>query len=99
MLTGCTGWTPDLLASPPQAVLAKPLTYSPPPRRLYWLDPLSYSIQGVISSQYSMSQVVIGVPGGGQMTVSAFLLATLDFKESFYPYCALIMVSPHNFGA
>ena len=39
-----------------------------------------------------MSQVVIGVPGGGQMTVSAFLLATLDFKESFYPYCALIMV-------
>ena len=31
-----------------------------------------------------------------QMTVSNFLLNTLDFKESFYPYCALIMVGGHG---
>lgn len=34
---------------------------------MYWLDPLSYTIQGVISSQLSMDQTLITLPTGGQV--------------------------------
>jgi len=59
---------------------------------LYWLDPLSYSIQGVISSQLSMNFETINMPDGTNSTVSQFLVDYLGFQQSFFPYCALIMV-------
>ena len=59
---------------------------------MYWLDPLSYSIYGIIGSQFSNDQSIVSLPDGTTTTVSQFLVSYLGFTSSFFPYCALIMV-------
>ncbi|GAX74481.1 hypothetical protein CEUSTIGMA_g1930.t1 [Chlamydomonas eustigma] len=59
---------------------------------MYYLDPLSYSIEGVVASQLSMNTENITLPDGSTSTIQNFLVSYYNFKESFYPYCALIMV-------
>jgi hypothetical protein len=59
---------------------------------MYWLDPLSYSIYGIIGSQFSNDQSPVNLPDGSTVTVSQFLATYLNFTSSFFPYCALIMI-------
>ena len=39
-------------------------------RRMYWLDPMSYAIQGIISSQLSMDQDTVFMPDGSTVSRS-----------------------------
>ena len=60
---------PVLYAAPASSPPSSPslLPAPPPPCRMYWLDPLSYTIQGVISSQLSMDQGPLTLPDGTQV--------------------------------
>uniref|UniRef100_A0A383WGZ5 ABC transporter domain-containing protein n=1 Tax=Tetradesmus obliquus TaxID=3088 RepID=A0A383WGZ5_TETOB len=57
----------------------------------YWLNPLSYMLYGIITSQLGDVTSTITVAPGETSTVQELLRTMLGFQASFVGWCALIM--------
>eukprot|EP00877_Chromochloris_zofingiensis_P000595 jgi/Chrzof1/10536/Cz05g02120.t1 len=58
----------------------------------YWLNPLSYMLYGIITSQLGDVTSLMEVQPGLSVTVQQFLSDSLGFESSFVGWCVLIMV-------
>lgn len=64
-------------------------------RRFYWLDPVSYMLYGIISSQLGdvENDYVDSGDGSVPVTVKKFIKDAFDFKYSFTWATAVIMIA------
>jgi len=57
----------------------------------YWLNPLSYMLYGIITSQLGDVTYLITLTPGQTTTVQQYLKDMLGFESSFVGWCVLIM--------
>ncbi|KAM0921955.1 hypothetical protein ACQ4PT_006510 [Festuca glaucescens] len=58
-------------------------------RWYYWADPVSWTIYGVVASQFGESTGTISVPGGSPVLVKKFLHDNLGMQHDFLGYLVL----------
>ncbi|KAM0864568.1 hypothetical protein ACQ4PT_043847 [Festuca glaucescens] len=58
-------------------------------RWYYWADPVSWTIYGVVASQFGESTGTISVPGGSPVLVKKFLHDNLGMRHDFLGYIVL----------
>ena len=58
----------------------------------YWLDPVSYTLYGVVGSQLGDVDATMIADDGQPLAVNAFIRQDFGWSHDFIGYCALIMV-------
>ncbi|CAM0943176.1 unnamed protein product [Alopecurus aequalis] len=58
-------------------------------RWYYWANPLSWTVYGVIASQFGDNSSTVSVPGGSPVVVKKFLDDTLGMRHDFLGYVVL----------
>ena len=58
-------------------------------RWYYWLSPIAWTINGLVTSQVGNKGGNLHVPGGVDIPVKTFLKDTFGFEYDFLPYIAL----------
>ncbi|KAL6909620.1 hypothetical protein ACP4OV_001901 [Aristida adscensionis] len=59
-------------------------------RWYYWANPVSWTIYGVVASQFGDNDGVLTVPGGDPMTVKHFLQDNLGIRHDFLGYVVIV---------
>lgn len=60
---------------------------------LYWLNPVSYTLYGLVSNQLGDVETLTTLPSGQQVTVSSYVETFFGFKYKFYPWTIVIMLA------
>ncbi|CAM0942737.1 unnamed protein product [Alopecurus aequalis] len=58
-------------------------------RWYYWADPVSWSIYGIVASQFGKNNNFVSIPGGSPMAMNQFLEHHLGIKHDFLGYVVL----------
>lgn len=58
-------------------------------RWYYWLSPIAWTINGLVTSQVGNKEGNLRVAGRGEIPVKAFLKDTFGYEYDFLPYIAL----------
>ena len=58
-------------------------------RRYYWANPVSWTIYGVIASQFGNNNATLSVPGGSPVVLKQLLDDTLGIRHDFLEYIVL----------
>jgi hypothetical protein len=58
-------------------------------RWYYWANPVSWTIYGVVASQFGQNEAELRVPGGDPVTVKKFLDDSLGIQHDFLGYVVL----------
>ncbi|XP_072999974.1 ABC transporter G family member 48-like isoform X2 [Typha latifolia] len=59
-------------------------------RWYYWLDPVAWSIYGIIASQLADLENLVTIPGAPSLTVKEFLSQNLGFERGLLNYVVLV---------
>jgi hypothetical protein len=59
-------------------------------RWYYWANPVSWTIYGVVASQFGENDRSISVPGGEPVAVNEFLKDNLGIRHDFLGYVVLV---------
>ncbi|KAF3333372.1 ABC transporter G family member 42 [Carex littledalei] len=58
----------------------------------YWMCPLSWTVYGLIVSQYMDLEVDIDVPGDGKQPMKLYITNHFGYREDFMPVVAVVLV-------
>lgn len=58
-------------------------------RWCYWASPVSWTLYGLITSQFGDKNALLEIPGAGSMSVKMYLEQSLGYKYDFLPYVAV----------